>query len=147
MPSAQVLPHTPPGGGPSFYSLVTPTHVGGCSRFPLLRLSLCRAGRGMFGIPTHCGYSGHGEFRVCVMRWCVPCVCVKSRCVCVIACACALMRLCVRYCACVGRNALMHLMRVRAWQTCVFLDFLAFLVVLVSVRGHGLHGQLWPIGN
>ncbi len=25
--------------------------------------------------------------------------------------------------------------------------FFAFLVVLVSVHGHSLHGQLWPIGN
>ncbi|KAK0225254.1 hypothetical protein EDD85DRAFT_226287 [Armillaria nabsnona] len=42
---------------------------------------------------------GHGEFRVCVMRWCVRCVCVKSRCVCVNACACAL--LCMRWKKCV----------------------------------------------
>ncbi|PBK68406.1 hypothetical protein ARMSODRAFT_202636 [Armillaria solidipes] len=67
------------------------------------------------------------------MRSCVRCVCVKSTCVCVNACACA--SLCMRWKKCVdGFDACACVTDVR------FLRFFAILVVLVSVRGHGLHG-------
>ncbi len=57
-------------------------------------------------------FFGHGEFHICMMCWCVRCICVKSGCVCVCAIVHALeeMRWCV-WCVCM------------CWQTCVFLDF------------------------